>query len=136
METDARQSLDGNDRPNAPKWSGFLQLNYERPIGDNLIFGATANVQFKDELGLLATDKTAIQDSYETYDANIRIGTADGKWQLALIGKNLSDETAFRSAGNVPGTGGNTGTPEGYPSDLQGVYIRPRQVELELTWRY
>jgi len=136
VETDARQNLDGNDRPNAPKWSGFIQLNYERPLTDNLVFGATSNVQFKDDLGLQATDKTAVQDSYETYDANIRIGTADGKWQLALIGKNLSDETAFRSAGNVPQTGGNTGAAEGFPSDLQGVYIRPRQIELEFTWRY
>lgn len=136
VETDARQNLDGNDRPNAPEWSGFLQLNYERPIGNNLVFGATANVQFRSELGLLATDANAVQDSYETYDANIRLGTSDGKWQLALIGKNLSDEYAFRSAGNTPGTGGNTGTAEGFPSDLQGVAIRPRQVELELTWRY
>lgn len=136
VETDARQNLDGNDRPNAPKWSGFLQLNYERPLTDNLIFGASANVQFKDDLGLSATDKSAVQDSYETYDANIRIGTADGKWQLALIGKNLSDEIAFRGAGNVPSTGGNTGTAEGFPSDLAGAYIRPRQVELEFTWRY
>jgi iron complex outermembrane recepter protein len=136
VETDARQNLDGNDRPNAPEWSGFVAVNYETPIGDNLIFGATANLQFKSDVGLSATDATAVQDGYETWDANIRIGTADGKWQLALIGKNLSDEYAFRSAGNTPGTGGNTGTPEGFPSDLQGVAIRPRQIELELTWRY
>jgi iron complex outermembrane recepter protein len=136
VETDARQNLDGNDRPNAPKWSGFLAVNYERPIGDNLVFGATANVQFKSKLGLLATDASATQGAYETYDANIRIATADGKWRLALIGKNLSDEYVFRGGGNVPGTGGNTGTAEGFPSDLQGVAIRPRQIELELTWNY
>jgi len=136
VETDARQNLDGDDRPNAPKWSGFIALKYERPISDNLIFGASANVQFKDDIVLNATDQNSIQGRYETYDANIRIASADGKWQVALIGKNLTDEIAFRSAGNVPGTGGNTGTAEGFPSDLQGVYIRPRQIELELTWRY
>jgi len=136
VETDARQNLDGNDRPNAPEWSGFLALNYERPLGNALTLGLTANAQFRTKTGLLAQDATATQPGYETYDANVRIRTNDGRWQLALIGKNLTDEYAFRSAGAVPGTGGNTGTAEGFPSDLQGTAIRPRQVELELTWRY
>jgi outer membrane receptor protein involved in Fe transport len=135
-ETDAFQNLDGNDRPNAPEWSGFLLFDYERPISRNLVFGITGNMQFKSDLGLIATEPDAIQKGYETYDASVRLATADGKWQLAFIGKNLTDKYAFRSAGAVPGTGGNTGTPEGYPSDLQGVAIRPRQYELELTWRY
>ncbi|MBT4162147.1 MAG: TonB-dependent receptor [Gammaproteobacteria bacterium] len=135
-ETAARQSLDGNDRPGAPEWSGFVALNYERPLGENLLFGITANAQFRSEQGLVAQDATATADSYQTYDANIRVGAADGKWQLALIGKNLSDEYEFRFGGNVPGTGGNTGTAEGFPSDLQGVAIRPRQVELEFTYNF
>jgi len=136
VETDAYQNLEGNDRPNAPKWSGFLMLDYERPLTANLILGATANMQFKDDIGLIATEPDVVQDAYETYDASIRVRTSDDKWQVALIGKNLSDNSAFRSAGAVPGTGGNTGTAEGFPSDLQGVMIRPRQYELEVTWRY
>jgi len=136
VETDASQNLKNNTRPNAPKWSGFIAVDYERALTQNLVFGVTANMQFRTDLKLSATDPAAVQDGYETYDANIRLATADGKWQLAFIGKNLTDEYAFRSAGNVPGTGGNTGTPEGFRSDLQGVAIRPRQYELELTWRY
>ncbi|MEM1435543.1 MAG: TonB-dependent receptor [Pseudomonadota bacterium] len=136
VETDAFQNLDGNDRPNAPEWAGFLQFNYERPLGQNIVFGATANAQFRSSIGLIAQDVQATQSAYETYDANIRIGAASGRWQVALIGKNLSDEYAFRGGGNVPGTGGNTGTAEGFASDLQGVGIRPRQIELELLWRY
>ena len=135
-ETSARQNLDGNDRPGAPKWSGFVGVNYERPMGDSLVWGLSANAQFKSEQVLIAQDPTATSDAYRTYDANIRIGSADRKWQVALIGKNLTDEYVFRGGGNVPGTGGNTGTAEGYPSDLQGVAIRPRQVELEFTYNF
>lgn len=136
VETDAVQNLKGNTRPNAPKWSGFLALDYERAINDRFAFGATANMQFKSAVKLIATDPVPKQSAYQTYDANVRIFTTDGRWQLAFIGKNLTDKYAFRSAGAVPGTGGNTGTPEGFRSDLQGVAIRPRQLQLELTWRF
>ena len=93
-------------------------------------------MQYKDETVLSSSDPNAIYESYTTYDANIRVMTLDGKWKLAVIGKNLGDELAIRGAGNVPGTGGNTGTPEGYRGDLSGGAIRGKQVELELTWRY
>jgi len=53
-----------------------------------------------------------------------------------LIGKNLTDELAIRGAGGTPGTGGNTGTAEGFRSDLRGGAIRGRQVELELSYRF
>lgn len=136
VETDAAQNLKGNTRPNAPKWSGFLALDYERAITERLLFGATANMQFKSAVKLIATDPVPEQGAYQTFDANVRIATTDGKWQLAFIGRNLTDKNAFRSAGAVPGTGGNTGTAEGFRSDLQGVAIRPRQLLLELTWRF
>src|SRR5690606_27153850 len=79
-ETDAFQNLDGNDRPNAPKWSGFAMFDYERPISSNLFFGITGYMQFKSDIGLIATEPDAIQQGYETYDANVRVGTTDGKW--------------------------------------------------------
>ncbi len=135
-ETDLRQDLKGNTRPGAPEWSGFLAANYERPISDNLMFGITANWQYRSETGLSANDPLATFESYSTLDANIRIGTQDGQWQLAFIGKNLTDEQAIRTATNVPGTGGNTGTAEGFRGDLTGGAIRPVQYELELLYRF
>lgn len=134
-DTELRQNLEGNTRPAAPKWSGYLSFNYERPLGSALLLGITGNMQFKDETTLSASDPNATYPSYETYDANIRIGSPDGKWQLALIGKNLTDELAIRGAGNVPGTGGNTGYDDGFRGDLSGGAIRGREVELEFTWR-
>jgi outer membrane receptor protein involved in Fe transport len=135
-EADLRQDLAGNTRPGAPEWAGFVAANYERPLGTWLMFGITANIQYKDETVLSSSDPNAVYESFTTYDANIRIGSVDEKWQLALIGKNLSDELAIRGAGNVPGTGGNTGTNEGFRGDLSGGAIRGKQVELEFTWRF
>lgn len=135
-EADLRQDLKGNTRPGAPEWSGFLAAVYERQIGGNLLLGLSANMQYKDETVLSSSDPNAVYESYTTYDAAIRLSTLDQKWQLAVIGKNLDDELAIRGAGNVPGTGGNTGTDEGFRGDLSGGAIRGKQVELELTWNF
>lgn len=135
-EANVRQNLKGNTRPGAPKWSGHVVAMYERPITDALVFGITGNLQYKSRTILSATDPNATYKAYVTYDANIRIGSADGKWQVAFIGKNLADKLAIRGAGNVPGTGGNTGTTEGFRGDLSGGAIRGRQLELEFLWRH
>ena len=74
--------------------------------------------------------------SYATIDASIRLGTQSGRWQLALIGKNLTDKLAIRSAADVPSAGGNTGTPEGILGDLSGGTIRPQQYKVELSWGF
>ena len=116
--------------------SGFIAGNYERPLGNNLLFGVTANVQYRSKTVLSATRPNATYQSYATVDANVRVGTQDGRWQLAVIGKNLTDKLAIRTAANVPGTGGNTGTNEGFVGDLQGNAIRPLQIELELLYRF
>jgi outer membrane receptor protein involved in Fe transport len=100
------------------------------------MLGVTGNVQYKSKTVLSSSDPNATYDAYATYDAAVRLYTPDGHWQLALIGKNLTDKLAIRGAGNVPGTGGNTGTTEGFRGDLNGGAIRGRQLELELTWNY
>ncbi len=135
-ETDLRQNLAGNTRAGAPQWSSHIVASYERPISENLVLGITANAQDKDDQELSNSIPGVIQDSYTTVDANIRLSTQDGRWQIALIGKNLTDEQAFRGAGDVPETGGNTGTAEGFRGDYSGGVIRPRQYEMELTWRF
>ncbi len=131
-EANVRQNLKGNTRPGAPKWSGHTYASYERPIGDSLVIGLVGNLQYKSRTILSATNPTATYKPYVTFDANVHVGSSDGKWQVAVISKNLNDELAIRGAGNVPGTGGNTGTAEGFGGDQSGGAIRGRQVELEV----
>ena len=134
-EATVRQNLDGNTRPGAPEWAGHLVARYERNLGDNLLLGITANTQYKSETVLSSSNPTLTYDPYWTVDANVRVGSQDGQWQIALIGKNLTDKLAIRGGGAVPSTGGNTGTTEGFQGDYTGGAIRPRQVELEFQWR-
>ena len=52
----------------------------------------------------------------------------DGPWELAVIATNIGDERYVYPAG--------TGKPLGAPGDLSGVVGAPREVTLQVTWRF
>lgn len=132
-----KQQIGGTDRALAPEWSGFVGLDYERGIQGNLQLGATLNYQFKDDHQLNAFGHPAdVQDGYETLDAAVRLGSYDGRWQVSLIGKNLTDEYALLSSADTPSTGGGTGTEAGFVADRYGYPILSETYQLEFTVRY
>ena len=69
-------------------------------------------------------------------DMALRFGAEDGKWQFAIIGRNLTDEYVLLNATDTPSTGGNTGLPNAFPSDRYGASLNPRTVEFELSFRF
>jgi hypothetical protein len=43
-----------------------------------------------------------VQKSFAKVNARLELGNAEGRWQLALIGRNLTDETTLSYAGDTP----------------------------------
>lgn len=83
----------GLDTPNSPRWSGNAYADMSLPITSNLLLTGGVNVGFSDEYYTEgAIDPAALQDSYTRWDARVGIEPVDGRWSLAVIGKNLSDE--------------------------------------------
>ncbi len=129
--------LDGEDRLLAPDMSGYLGLDYETSVGDNLMFGTTINIQFKDDYSFSEfAHPDAIQQGYEQLDMALRIGSLDGSWELALIGKNLTDEYAMQFSRDAPSTGFGTGTDGGILADLQVTPNIGRTLEAVFTYRF
>jgi outer membrane receptor protein involved in Fe transport len=132
-----KQQLGGQTRPLAPKWSGTLGLDYERPLGNGLQVGLSTNVKFKSKYLLGAFNNPYdVQKGFTTLDASLRFGDEDGHWELAVIGKNLTNKYALVSSGDTPSTGGGTGTEQGFVADRFGTPIIGRTIEIQLTWRY
>ncbi len=132
-----QQQLGGEDRLLAPDMSGYLGVEYEADLGRNLIFGTTVNLQFKDDYSYSEfAHPYANQKAHSTLDMAMRIGSSDGTWQLALIGKNLTDEYAYLFTRDVPSTGSGTGTPEGIPADGQTQANIGRTLEAVFTYRF
>ena len=129
------QDLSGEPRALAPKWRGNLGFNYRRPVGANLEFGLSGNLKVLDKYTLSEYITNAVQDSYALIDASVRLGSADGRWTLAVIGRNLTDEYVLTSAADTPSTGGNTGTDRAFQSDRYAFFKLPRTIAFEVSMR-
>ena len=129
------QDLSGEPRALAPKWRGNLGFNYRRPVGSNLELGLSGNLKVLDKYTLSEYITNAVQDSYALIDASVRLGSADGRWAVAVIGRNLTDEYILTSAADTPSTGGNTGTDRAFQSDRYAFFKLPRTIAFELSVR-
>jgi iron complex outermembrane recepter protein len=130
------QNLDGVTRNMAPKWAGKLGFNYSRPFGNGLQWGLSGNLKYKSSYLLSSTNSRLSQDGYVQLDAAVRIGDQGGKWQFAVIGRNLTDQYVLLNAVGTPSTGGGQGTVDGFESDYYGASLNPRTVEFELSFRF
>lgn len=96
------------------------------PIGDAIEARATLNVNYSDEY-FNAADLDpvyAIQDEYTTFDLRLGVSDIDSTWDIALIGKNLSDELISGESNDQPLVPGNglTMTSRLRSYAIQGTY--------------
>jgi iron complex outermembrane receptor protein len=94
------RNIDGRRAARAPLWSGNLGADLRVPLGDALELGLTGNLAFTDDY--FTNDVSLgdyIQPGYVTVDVNVSVGDPDGRWQLAFIGRNLSDKRAVTTSG-------------------------------------
>jgi len=128
------QDLSGFPTSFAPEWSGTLSLQYKRALaGERLGRPLTIGARIE----LMATDEfyTAVngapgskQESYAKLDARLALGSSDGRWEVALVGRNLTDELYGVWYEPLVGAGPNTG--------YFATTARTRQVGLQLRLGY
>jgi iron complex outermembrane recepter protein len=91
--TTCTQDLTDRELPNAPEWSGTIALDHETTFSENLMLRSHLDVAFTDEQYLGGDlDENTLEDSHTTLNARVALSNLDGKWELALVGKNLTDE--------------------------------------------
>ena len=86
-------SLNGAPLPFAPEWKAVVGGSYKVDVGTlRLDIGADWTYQDDTQMQLsIATD--TIQPAYDIINASIALSDPDGQWRLALLGKNLADES-------------------------------------------
>lgn len=134
-EAGVRQNLNGTPLSVAAEWTGQAGFAYDGQLSDTFDFSIGADIRYSDEYITSGFGQEAsIQPSYTTLDAFASI--TNGSWDLALIGKNLTDEFYITGGGDAPGTGTGTGTAAGVRSDQLGFGSLPRTVLLRATKRF
>ena len=90
----------GGKLPNAADTQATGLLRYEFSVG-NMRMGLQGNFKYTDDMFRDAfNDPFNHSDSYTTVDARAWIASESGSWELALWGKNLSDEQYTEQAFN------------------------------------
>ena len=78
-------------------------------------------------------DPAAKQDAFTLVNARISLANLDDTWELALIGRNLTDETVINFGGNTPLANVLT---DGKGNSYYGFLNRPRNVALQASYNF
>jgi iron complex outermembrane receptor protein len=102
----ATLSLTGEQINNAPKWSGQVSVNYERPlVGEWWGFGYV-NTRYRDETTFInPLSEYGREDAYTVTNAGLGVRDARGRYTVTFWSKNLFDEEynlAYGAAGTGP----------------------------------
>jgi iron complex outermembrane receptor protein len=130
-------NLRGRDVSRAPTWSGNVAFDWQIPVGNNLAIGLGGNMTYSSSYWTNNTSYSDyIQKSWQTFDARASIGDADGRWQLALIGTDLTDKYYTTSSGSRPFLA--PPNPYGVPvgDDIILNHNRGRQIYLEASVKF
>lgn len=96
--------IEGLKRSYAPEWSTSVQARYEWSFSDSLLAAVQLNYSWRDDLN---GEDSALSNinlaafSYEDYqvlNGRISIGSPEQTWEVALVGRNLSDEEYWANA--------------------------------------
>ncbi|WP_084421814.1 TonB-dependent receptor [Henriciella litoralis] len=108
-ETDISPQADGLRPLNTPEWSGSANLRYDAPISDDLEITAEAGIDYSSELywslrnqntctGSAPSNTIPCTDAYTKVNARIMLKNSSQGWDLALVGRNLTDEKTIAYA--------------------------------------
>ena len=128
------QDLSGFPTSFAPEWSGTTSLEYRRELagerpGLPLTVRARVDLMATDEFYTIVNGAPGSkQPSYAKLDARLAIGSADGRWEVALVGRNLTDEVYAVWYEPLVAAGPNTG--------YFATTARTRQLGLQLRVSY
>jgi len=105
----------GQSLPFTADWSASIRADYRKPLqaswfGSPIELIAAVDVYHTDDQNLTFDgDPMDVWEAYTKIGARIGVSSQDGSWELALVGRNLTDELVALFVGDaagLPPTGG------------------------------
>lgn len=97
------QDLTGKTGTNTPEFSANASLDWTNNISDTLELALNATVSYEDSFYVAPDlDPLLKQDAYSKLNLRAALNSTDDKWSVAVIAKNVTDETTFHYGTDVP----------------------------------
>ncbi len=122
----------GNTNQSVSDFQGNLSFMHYASIGGDLELRTALDIFHTGEYEASATfDPALVQGAYTTYNLRVGVGPQDGSWEIALLGKNLSDERVLTFGGDTPLAGSTFGAKSNY-----AFFTRGRTLTLQGSLRF
>jgi iron complex outermembrane recepter protein len=118
----------------SPKWSGNLNLDYTTPVTTSMKVAFNVNADFSSSYIASANlDPRTHQDGYVKLGARLALAQVDDRWEVALIGRNLTNQRILQTASSMPLA---TTITRNAGNAYNGIVDRPRTIAVQLTGRF
>lgn len=102
------QDLSGARRDDAPKFSGSVGFNLDVPLNDDLEFSLAGTSHFRTTYFLQSIPEAVTQQrGYAKFDLRAALASAKDKWEIAVIGQNLTNKITASLYGHLPASVGS-----------------------------
>ena len=123
------QDLSGEPLTRSPDLQGSVGFEFSNNLTDDWLISLAGEVIYSDEYQTNTNNNPlGIQDSFTRTNIRAAISSADGAWNFALMGRNISDELYQGGTADKPGAAGGL--------DLFGNVVRGRQIILEAKYSF
>ncbi len=115
--------IDGNSLPNAPKWIHNFTARYGVPMGQGEFFVYT-DWAYRSEVNLTVLYDSAEYRGAPLLEGGVRVGYnwGLGRYELALFGRNITDETALIGAIDFSNLTGMVNEPRTFGLEFKGSF--------------
>ncbi len=126
--------VSGERKEYTPEWTASMTADWRYPIGDSLELRAGLDVNYMDSyLWAPNLDSNSEQDASAIWNGRIALASANGSWEVAVLGRNLSDEVVINYGGNTPLA---TTLTRGGGNSYYGFVNRPLNVAVQLSYNF
>jgi outer membrane receptor protein involved in Fe transport len=120
------QDLSGRQTEFAPDLTAKFDVTYSHPIG-SMELRANGTAFYSSEYSVITSlDPRLFQDDYVRLDARLALASADDRWELSVIGRNLTNERILAFGNDLPTS----------PGSYSAFIDRTRSFAVQLQVRY
>jgi iron complex outermembrane receptor protein len=126
--------VNGQRKEYTPEFQANIGAAWSDQLSNGLYLDAGIDLLYMDDyLYASNLDPQAEQDAFVLVNARLSLANSNDTWEVALIGRNLTDETVINFGGNTPLAGVLT---DDGGNSYYGFVNRPRNVALQAVYRF